>query len=305
MRQLEDFLAHGGKIIFYGPARGKAIERLLGLAEVPGLEGELEFPGGKCCHNALYSGGPLDRASQDPCNRIEAFYRRGKEERPALLFRSLPEWNGGCAAWIRGTNSFTMTKHCYQPSPLDAVRHQFPEKLFLKAMETFQWIFRFENPPFAAKEPIQTLRFHNNALYLASYGRTTTGKQWLSFPDGAPLFTGTDTILEDGFTGYNLVRAANLECRIFVRGTNGPLFCREVGENYTCIHRRLLIGELNHTQVIFRPEREFASGVHFGTDAACGFPLTCPPAYRPALQEDAFGPFYRLEDISGQLLISW
>lgn len=306
MKQLEEFLARGGKILFYGPARGKAIERLLGLQAVPGLEGELEFPGGKCMHHPLYSGGPLDRAGHDPHNRIEAFYRRGKEERPALLFRALPEWNGGCAAWVRGTNSFTMDKHCYQPTPLDAAHWQFPEKLFLKALEEFHWNFHFENSISGMPPPLQTLRFHRNALYLASYGRTTTGKQWFKFPCGAPLFTGTDTVMVGGSTGYNLVRTANWECRIFLYGgTDGPLFCREVGENYTDVHRRFLIGELNHAQVVFRPEKEFAGKVHFGTDAAFGYPLNCPPAYTPLLEEDAFGPFYRLENISGQLLISY
>ncbi|NMA42837.1 MAG: hypothetical protein GX946_05590 [Oligosphaeraceae bacterium] len=305
MHSLEQFLSNGGKIIFYGPARGKAIERLLGLQEVQALDGELDFSGGKCIHNSRYGAGPLDRGNIDPRNRVAASYRRGNTERPALLFRALPEWHGGCAAWIRGTNSFTMEKHCYQPTELDADTWLFPEKLFLQALEAFSWSLRSEDPFPGGKAPIQTLHLHNNALFLSAHGRSSTALQWLKFPDGAPLFTGTETIIKNGATAYHLTSEVNWEGRVFVSGDmDGRLFCRETGENFTSVHRRLLVGGLQNMQVLFRPEKEYAGRVHFSTDAACAYPLTCPPVYQPELEEDEFGPFYRLKDISGQLLIS-
>lgn len=313
MEALTTFLEHGGKVLFYGPARGKAIEQLLDLEEAPGLEGEFEISGvdSPLCrvrHLERYSGGALDRVCRaDSKNRVLAWYNREMERRPAAVLRAPAEWNGGAAVWVRGTNSFSMEKDCHYSTPFDPATYYGCEALLRESLASFGYTIRFEKAVPRLRDPRLTLRWHDNALYMAGFGTDTTVVEKLRFPDGAPVFTGCDLILKENLAHYPAERAVNRECRIFVTGANAVIGCREAISLMPGVRRRIQVDNLRNARLVFRPEQHHVESVRFTPGGSDDKKLTLavPSTWQATLVYDGFGPKYILENITGNLLISW
>ena len=304
--KLEAHLAAGGNVLFYGPARGEAVEKLLGIVPAEGIDGEFELTGCRLIkHLARYSGGPLDRvfAPETPVD-IQAEYLRGDESRPALACVARPEWNGGRAAWVRGTNSFAMEKNCHFATPFDRNTYYPAESLLREALNNFGYHLEFEKYDAATPDPRLTLRYHNNALYYAGFGTDTTVTQFLRFPDGAPLFTGADTILDNGRAHYPAWRSSNLECRIFVTMTNGRIQCREATSIMPGVKRRITVTGLSDARIVFRPEAGHVKSVRFYKGDPKGT-LAQKSEFASRLEADAMGARYVLEHVTGDLQIAW
>ncbi len=304
--KLEAHLAAGGNVLFYGPARGEAIEKLLGVVPAEGLAGEFELSDLRLVkHLSRYSGGPLDRvfAPETPAEILEE-YRRGGDSRPALARITRPEWNGGSVVWVRGTNSFSMQKHCHFATPFDRNSHYPAEELMRRGVRCFGYGIEFEKYDALTPNPRLTLRYHNNALYLSGFGTDTTVEQTFRFPDGAPLFTGADTILAGGVARYPAWRWSNLECRIFVTMTNGRIQCRESTSIMPGVKRRITVTGLTDARIVFRPEADHVKSVRFYRGDPKGT-LAQESEFASRLEPDATGARYVLEHVTGDLQIAW
>lgn len=304
--KLEAHLASGGSALFYGPARGKAVEKLLGLVPAEPLDGEFDMIGfGRVKHLSRYSGGPLDRvfAPGTPAE-CTAEYLRGGERRPALACVTRPEWNGGRAAWVRGTNSFSMEKNCHAATAFDRKIYFAAESLLRTGLRSFGYDIEFEKYDTETPDPRITLRFNDNALYFAGFGTDTTVTERLRFPDGAPLFTGADTILENGSARYPAFRSTNCECRLFVSMADGRIQCREATSIMPGVRRRITVKGLSGARLVFRPEAAHVESVRFFKgDPKCT--VLEKSGFEARLETDAFGPRYVLENVSGDLQIAW
>ena len=307
--KLEAFLASGGRVLFYGPARGEAVERLLGVVPAEPLDGEFDVVGfGRVKHLARYSGGALDREFA-PGSPAETMFRYecGGQSRPAVSRVAKPEWNGGSIVWVRGSNSFSMEKNCHFSTAFDRNVFERSEAMLVRALAQFGYAIEFDRADATTPEPRLTLRFCDNSLRLSGFGTDTTVVEHFRFPDGAPVFTGSDTLVRNGFAAYPAERAVNRECRFFVAMQEGRLRCREEISLMPGVKRRISLGGLSAARVVFRPEAGHVASVRFSRGGYAGVKRTLlePSAFEARLETDGFGPKYILENISGDLLVSW
>ncbi len=309
MTRLDAFLKSGGNVLLYGPAHGGAVERLLGLVSATPLDGEFTVAGfGKMKHLSRYSGGELNRvfAPETPVKTLLE-YRQNGECRPAAARISRPEWGKGSVVWVRGTNSFSMGKDQHFTSAFERSEYAYGEALARQALAEFGYAMEFDRFDAATPEPRLTLRYHANALYLAAFGTDTTVTMRMRFPDGAPLFTGMDTLIHNGFACYPAERAVNRECRFFLTAKDGKVDCREHISLMPGVKRRMRLSGLCDARIVFRPEPEHVKSVRFGSGAYDGTKRTLlePSLFESRLEYDGFGPKYILEHITGDLLVSW
>lgn len=306
----EKHLAAGGKILFYGPARGDAVGKLLGLVPAAPIEGEMVLEGIEAFsrlnavrHLPVYSGGPLDSVA-DPAAGAEilAEYVQGSERRPAALYRTVG--NGGIL-WIRGTNSFEIRPGSYNPTPFAEDRYFHCERLFRYLLGRVGCEIEFHKVDPLLPDDCMTLRWHANGLYLVAYSKNTTGDRSFRFPDGAPVFCRCDTVLRNNHAFYHCERAVNQEGRIFVTGDDSVITCRDVPQCFPGIQRRIEVGGLKNATVVYRPDVfdgmtfNFSAGKELTKSSLCA-----ESEYQAELVRDAIGPKFIIRNVTGNLVIS-
>ena len=304
--KLERFLAAGGRVLFYGPARGEWIESLLGLVPASPLDGEFDVIGfGRVRHLARYSSGPLDRVFAPGAGAETVFeYRQDGEARPAVARVAKPEWNGGEALWVRGSNSFSMEKHCHFSTAFDRNVFAPAEAMLRGALAKFGWRIEFDKYSATTPDPRLTLRWHDNALYFSGFGTDTTVTERFRFPDGAPLFTGADALIRNGSACYPAERAVNRECRVFLGMKHGRVSCREATSGMPGVRRRILLRGVANARVVFRPEAGHVDSVRFYPPEQHRTVLE-PSVLKARLEYDGVGPKYVLENVTGDFHIAW
>ena len=306
----EKHLCSGGRILFYGPARGEAIEKLLGMVPAAPIEGEMVLEGveafSKCNavrHLPIYSGGPLDCVA-DPAAGAEilAEYVQKGERRPAALYRTVGK---GGILWIRGTNSFEIQPGHYNPTAFAQDRYFYCEKLFRYLLGRVGYEIEFHKVDPLLPDDCMTLRWHANGLYLVAYSKNTTGDRSFRFPDGAPVFSRCDTVLRNNHAVYHCERAVNQEGRIFVTGDDSVITCRDVPQCFPGIQRRIEVDGLKNATVVYRPDVfegmtfNFSSGKELTNSS-----LWSKSEYQAELVHDAIGPKFILRNVTGMLVIS-
>ncbi len=138
--------------------------------------------------------------------------------------------------------------------------------------------------------------------FFSGYSPSTATTLRMRLPHGAPLFTGGETWLENGFATCVMPRAWHREVRCFVeQQANGEVSCVERYSGHIGIRRRLWLRGLKNATVHFLPElRPAAPKV-----------IMAANDLRPHNEESI--PFERTDDgrrlvvrgITGELLISW
>lgn len=261
---LLDIANNGGQVLLYGPVRTPALAETLGLEFVDGVEGAfaLAVAGDDatftteplaCRHTGLYSGGALNvLARRQEGTRILAEYRDAANVRTAALIRA--NQSGGALAWVRGTNSFGLQKNGNRPDFFEPAQNSYPERLLLHALRSFGYHISFDKLQAQQPENILTLRRYRNAIHLAAHAPDTTVATRLRLPGGAPLFSGTETVLQDGCACYHFSKADNLECRVLVEQREGLVRCKEGTTEFPGLRRRLWLYGLHNATLRFLPE---------------------------------------------------
>ena len=301
-------LKRGGHAICYGPAHGKNIEAFLGVAPAESLEGEMKLTGFEkpVLHNSLLSGGGLDRISCDPeKNIVMAEYELNGKKRPALIKRKIAE-NSGELFWVRGTNSFRMSKGIYAPLPLSTEEFSYPEDLFLAAIRELGWRIEGEFRVAKHENPVMTWRRCKNAFYLAGYGRDTTSVLKLRTPDGAPLPCGSHTTVENGMTCMNTTTAIDLECRVFLAKGNpeGLVECIAALPGMPEVKRRIFIMGVGNADILYRPEPGTRDFIRFHDENGFNAPLARPDDYEVIRGTDKYGDYCLVKNVRDQLFIT-
>ncbi len=306
----EKHLASGGKILFYGPVRGEAVEKLLGLVPAAPIEGEMVLEGIEAFsqlnavrHLPVYSGGPLDSVA-DPAAGAEilAEYVQGRERRPAALYRAVGD---GGILWIRGTNSFEIRSGNYNPTAFAKDRYFHCERLFRCLLGRVGYDIGLHKADPLLPDDCMTLRWHANGLYLVAYSKNTTGDRSFRFPDGAPVFCRCDTVLRNNHAFYHCERAVNQEGRIFVTGDDSVITCRDVPQCFPGIQRRIEVAGLKNATVIYRPDVFEGMTFNFSTGKELTKSSLCAESeYQAEPAHDAIGPKFIIRNVTGNLVIS-
>lgn len=124
----------------------------------------------------------------------------------------------------------------------------------------------------------------------------------LKFPWGAPILTGTDCEIRDGYSMYRFGRSEHKECRVFVEQEKGIVSLKEIAPVSVVYHRILRITGLNDATVCIFPEKR--GNETLKVSSVLKGDLT--PVYYDRFEQildPAYGIYYRGEYIFGDYTI--
>ena len=305
MGSLKNFIEDGGKALLYGPVNDAAMSRLVGVELTDGVSGELDIVVSgretRIKHEPLYSGGDVNTKSNDPNAKVLASVAGYGETLVLAQTRSLGK---GEVAWIRGTNSFTIAENGRYPQMLDKRDFFHPESLMRTLLGKLGFIFEFDKYNDASNEPVFAAHYQANALWLSCFVPNLNTTEKLSFPEGAPVFTGKDTVIENERAVYHLARAERLECRIFIEMDDGEVGCEEHCLCVPEVRRRLKVCGLKNATLRFRPESRFENTVSALLNPEAP-PFLDGDFLKPELESTFPGVVLTYRNVSGDVLISW
>lgn len=318
-KELMRFIRQGGQAIIYGPADYASEEFLamLNLENTSPLAGEFKilrdnkldklktgYPAA-FRHESLFSGGGLCSTLKDKKDDYTTLLAQAEQAsvvRDVAWVRTHPDWFGGRLAYVRGTNSSHFTgERLLEP---DEPTRYFTSPNYLRYVLSelgFSYATDKNNP--SVKSPVLSISRSNNGFFFAGYVPNTTVKHRFKLPFGAPVLLGYDTELEDGSSVYQFPTSWNRECRVFVEQDGGIVSCKEMHSGELGISRRLQISGLENAIVrVFPDDGTSDDGIHFYLNADY-------PWKEGKLEfqqgEPAFGKNYKVEDVSGTIVISW
>ncbi len=317
---LISYVEKGGRLLVYGPAdhAGQAFQDFLNLSNKTPLEGEFTVDGDlstdqltekyplRLRHLALFSGGGIATTllnAKDPNTKIMATVSQGSDHRDIAWSRALPAWHGGKVAYLRGTNSSTfMGGKLLTP---DDPEKWFTGPLLLRyALKAFDFNYGIDKAGPAVKNPVLTISRSNNAFIFSGYSPNTTVLQKFRLPQGAPVFTGFETRLKNGFSTYSMPTAWHKECRIFVEQAEGILSCKEEYSGQREISRRLQLAGLQKATVRIYPG-EAATPESLQVFLNSSYPWKTGRITFKEEENKTFGKCYVVENVTGTLGIAW
>lgn len=277
-KAIASFVENGGRAMLYGPISSapEQLKKLCGLkaaAPIAGdfkIETSMELDAVNCgvipqtfSHDSLVSGGGIDAMAADSSVKVLATASQGNETRTIATSRALPEWNGGRAVWLRGSVSSKAGCGGWHLEPLAPSTDFHQERLPGLLLSEFGWSIRFDKREWGARCPITMIARHDNALQLSGFTPDITSGIRLKTPFGAPLFTGSETVLRDGFASYRMPKSWHAECRVFVEQEEGFVSAAEHIAIEMCQRRQILIKGLKDATLRFLPETGKADKVKF------------------------------------------
>ena len=169
-------------------------------------------------------------------------------------------------------------------------------------LEKSGWAIRFDQKR-AGKTCAMTLACRDNGLLLSVYNPDLTTDTLLKFPLGAPIFTGMDAELRDGFATYRFGRSEHLECRVFVRQEAGIVSAKEIAPVSILHHRKFTLEGLEDATVCIFPESRGAQAL-----AVDSTPRNVDetPVYDSRfcrVEDPIWGIYYRAEHITGDYTV--
>ncbi|MFC0319861.1 MULTISPECIES: hypothetical protein [Olivibacter] len=316
---LIDYLQTGGKVVLYGPLE-RASEQLLGLLnlqKVEPLEGEFEikstFKGDqlqetypkKIRHQALLSGGGIRskiRDTQDSNSKVYVSFSQGHRCRDVVTLRSLPAWKGGKIAYLAGTNSSHFAGgRLLNP---DDPNTYFVGPLYLRyVLDAFGIDIRFQKSSPTIKNPVLSIARSNNAYQFSGYAPNTSVIHKFKLAQGAPLLLGYDTQLHEGYSQYLFPPSWHRECRLFVTQADGLVSCKEIHSGELGISRRLKVSGLKNATVrVYPPEAIGKQEINFYLNSDYPWKKGKIPVKKG---DETLGHHYVIEDVTGDLVVSW
>lgn len=173
---------------------------------------------------------------------------------------------------------------------------QGPEAI-RKALTTFGYGIDFYRYAPDKKTTAMTWARSNNALWLSAYNQTTALDLFLRFPQGVPIFIGSDAILENGVAKYRFGRCEHLECRVFVEQERGVVAAREVAPVNKKYRRKFAVTGLVDATVRYYPETYCAEAAAAGPAVGDNTPIL-DDRFR-LVKDPVLGSFYKAEHITG------
>lgn len=332
---LLSFVRNGGRVLLYGPLAWTSdiLLQTLNLHVDKPLAGKFVLKLGvqpdllhpdlvttTLIHPALFSAGGMEavvRDRDDPNTRVLATAEQGGETRCAAVSRRQPEWQGGQVAWVRGTVSCDPEKvggHLLVPYPATV---SYPgERLMRVALQTFgleilvekQQAYRVVRLLETAQPeltcPLTCISRHQNAFFFAGYTPDTTYRLHFRFPQGAPILTGYETILERGRSTYSMPRAWRRECRVFVEQQRGQVACRTLSPSTVYGRRhRLLVSGLEEATLRFYHVP--GSEGHLTMLLDPSWPFIRGDFLEPVAKCDRLGCYLEAVNVTGDVMITW
>jgi len=320
-KAIASFVEKGGKALLYGPTSEACdeIKALLNVKAAPAICGEVDLAVNceldeaqgptpkKSVHDPIVSGGGLceilaDKA--DKATKALASASQGSETRIVALSRSLQSWKGGRVCWARGSVSGKSSSSGHLLDPQDPAKVFYAELLPRLLLAEFGWRISFVKREWGARTPMTTIARSANGLFFSGFSPDATASMKISTPLGAPLFSGSETVLENGTASYRQPKSWHMECRVFVE-QKGKSFvsCSEHTSVFPSVKRRLLLKGLDNATVRFLPEAGFESNVQMLRDPHD--PFLGGDFVKWKRLDGVYDCCLEAKGVSGNLMISW
>ena len=152
------------------------------------------------------------------------------------------------------------------------------------------------------RNPVNCISRNKNAFWFSGYVPNLTVEQRFLFPQGAPIMTGWETEIRQGYATYRFPKAFFEECRVFVEQEKGIISCFEIPNRYKA-QRRIQINGLEQAVVrIYAPVPLLPA--NFQAFLNTNYPFKTGKI-EPVVKTSPSGDFFEFQDISGQLVVSW
>ena len=127
------------------------------------------------------------------------------------------------------------------------------------------------------KLPINLFSRHDNAYYMTGFAKDTTITTEMSFPNGVPMPSGTEAIIENNVGRFSTAKWCHNECRVFVKQERrSKVICLiETADDTMTADKRIGITGLENADVtflapentiVFAADRYFPGGNYFPPD---------------------------------------
>jgi len=154
------------------------------------------------------------------------------------------------------------------------------------------------------KTPVPVISRHENAFYFAGYNPDTTVKIRFQMPQGAPLFTTSDTRIVNGSAEYSLPVAWRKECRIFIKQKeNGTVKTRIIFSGMAGVKRRIKISGLKNADISFFHEPDSLKTLKVLKNPVN--PFLVGDFLEFEKRDDESGQYVIVRNVSGEVLFSW
>lgn len=318
-KPLTDFANSGGSVMLYGSLKG-ADERIVKLAGLRrdtelcgdftvidrlGIENEV-YNGGirfNTTYGGIFTDGGLDSVIDDGSAKALA---EAENERGRRVIASCRKTPSGSVLWCRGCDCSRKPVDDNDAAKIDDTAHynSFPtETLMRKLMKLVDYDFTFRKYNKYSLEPVILMHRHLGALWFSGYCADTTVEIGLRTPLGAPLLLANEAIMKDGCAIYRMPRAWKHECRVFVdKQDEGMVHAKE---NIACaygVERRILVEGLKNATIYVIPKQGAPEKTFFKLNSP--FPHFVSDPFECELVDSVYGPVYKLNNISGNLMIS-
>lgn len=167
-------------------------------------------------------------------------------------------------------------------------------------LSDFGYSIKFERKSDGVKPNALTISRVENSLSFSVYSPNLTTDTLLKFPLGAPILTGTDTEIRDGYAVYRFGICEHKECRVFVKQESGVITLKECAPVSCNYHRKLKLGGLNNATVYIFPECN--GNVALG-DAMCIADRISGIIPLKKVEDDKNGVYFMIENLSGTYTI--
>lgn len=287
-----DYVKKGGKAIFYGNTKyaSDKLRDFLNLSMAEPLEGELKpeillredlFKGGNpkrvIIHRPLLSAGGISEVlkKKEKSTKIKVTVTQSGKKRVYALTRSLSSWKGGMAGFIRGTLPFQSRADQVNSIGDDQFKVHNTGEWLRHMLAEFGFVINQERINVGQLEALKdpTLAFVSNqkvqmplsapvvlfvsrskgAYYLNGHKPDSTVVTNLSFPDGAPVATEREIVVENNSAKYTFDKSFHYECRVFVKQKeNSVILVKQRPPRPAGLNRKLDISGLkNATMTVY------------------------------------------------------
>lgn len=314
-KQLINFVKNGGKVMVYGPATYGSKEFLefmnIGLEEPASGEFTIsaltdfdmiqENTSLKLRHNEQMSGGGIETAvdkKNDAATKVLIRARQGSTERDIAILRQDQSWNNGSVCYVRGTNS-AVFRGGKLLTPDDPSQWFTGGSLMRYGLGKLGYAIKYSKGLVSMRNPVNTISRHDNGFIFSGYVPDQTVEQLYSFPEGAPILTGMETELKNGYASYRFPKGWSRECRVFIEQQDGFITCKELAPVELGIKRKINITGLKNATVRFyagKDETYFKAMTHNNHH----------PAHPDTLVSlKGKGTYFEYRNVDGQIVFSW
>lgn len=315
-KQLMNFVRNGGKVIVYGPAINASKEFLdfMNMRLITPLDGKFNISTNVKLddvklpelirHDIIMSGGGIETNVGNnnlKDTKILASVSQGAETRDIAIYRKSNDWNGGAICYVRGTNSsyFDGGRLLKMDNPNDWF---IGGSLLRYSLSELGYSISYKKLDASSKNPINSISRHDNGYFFAGYVPNQTIESQFKFPQGAPIFIGSETELENGYSTYRLPKSWNKECRVFVEQESGVVSCKEMAPVEFKVKRKIGIDGLKNATVRIYPGKDIEFYKAMPHDNH--YPAK-EIIINSIIKKNQSGTYYEYTNVSGQLVITW